>query len=133
MSQPFPLATPSTSNSLSEFVCAYLIAAIFTDEPEGSGYTIGDLHPDFVDASYSDCTAFFRIFVIRMTPDEMCDFPWGQAGHDFWLTRNHHGAGFWEKDRNYPLHWFCTVERMCKLCEIFGETEAVFIQESEDE
>lgn len=22
-----------------------------------------------------------------------------QAGHDFWLTRNHHGAGFW--DRGY--------------------------------
>jgi len=22
---------------------------------------------------------------------------WSQAGHDFWLTRNRHGAGFWEK------------------------------------
>ena len=21
----------------------------------------------------------------------------GQAGHDFWLTRNHHGAGFWDR------------------------------------
>jgi hypothetical protein len=21
---------------------------------------------------------------------------WSQAGHDFWLTRNRHGAGFWE-------------------------------------
>lgn len=21
---------------------------------------------------------------------------WEQAGHDFWLTRNHHGCGFWE-------------------------------------
>lgn len=24
----------------------------------------------------------------------------GQAGHDFWLTRNGHGAGFWDGD--YP-------------------------------
>jgi hypothetical protein len=24
----------------------------------------------------------------------------GSAGHDFWLTRNHHGAGFW--DRGLP-------------------------------
>ena len=23
-----------------------------------------------------------------------------QCGYDFWLTRNHHGAGFW--DRGYP-------------------------------
>lgn len=21
----------------------------------------------------------------------------GQVGHDFWLTRNHHGAGFWDR------------------------------------
>ena len=21
-----------------------------------------------------------------------------RAGHDFWLTRNHHGAGFWDGD-----------------------------------
>jgi hypothetical protein len=25
-----------------------------------------------------------------------------QAGHDFWLTRNGHGAGFWDGD--YSLH-----------------------------
>jgi hypothetical protein len=23
---------------------------------------------------------------------------WGRAGHDFWLTRNGHGAGFWDGD-----------------------------------
>jgi len=22
---------------------------------------------------------------------------WGQVGHDFWLTRNRHGAGFWDR------------------------------------
>jgi len=21
----------------------------------------------------------------------------GQLGHDLWLTRNHHGAGFWDR------------------------------------
>ena len=25
-----------------------------------------------------------------------------QAGHDFWLTRNHHGCGFWDGDWNEP-------------------------------
>lgn len=25
-----------------------------------------------------------------------------QIGHDFWLTRNHHGAGFWDGD--YQFH-----------------------------
>ena len=26
----------------------------------------------------------------------------GRAGHDFWLTRNHHGAGFWDGDWPEP-------------------------------
>jgi len=25
-----------------------------------------------------------------------------RAGHDFWLTRNHHGAGFWDGDYQEP-------------------------------
>ncbi len=26
----------------------------------------------------------------------------GQAGHDFWLTRNGHGCGFWDGDWPEP-------------------------------
>ena len=25
-----------------------------------------------------------------------------QAGHDFWLTRNHHGCGFWDGEWEEP-------------------------------
>ena len=25
----------------------------------------------------------------------------GQLGHDLWLTRNHHGAGFWDRPKLY--------------------------------
>jgi hypothetical protein len=25
------------------------------------------------------------------------DTSWPQLGHDFWLTRNNHGAGFWDR------------------------------------
>jgi hypothetical protein len=28
---------------------------------------------------------------------------WGRAGHDFWLTRNGHGAGFWDGDWPEPF------------------------------
>jgi hypothetical protein len=31
-----------------------------------------------------------------VVPDESS--PEAYAGHDFWLTRNHHGAGFWDRD-----------------------------------
>jgi hypothetical protein len=28
---------------------------------------------------------------------------WGHAGHDFWLTRNGHGAGYWDGDWPEPF------------------------------
>lgn len=42
---------------------------------------------------------------------------WGQFGHDFWLTRNGHGAGFW--DRGYGD--FGDV--LTKWAKTFGEVD----------
>ena len=39
------------------------------------------------------------------------------AGHDFWLTRNRHGAGFWEKG-DWPED---AGQRLTKSSEAFGE------------
>lgn len=39
-----------------------------------------------------------------------------QAGHDFWLTRNHHGAGFWDGDYPEP-----EGTELTKLSHSFGE------------
>lgn len=42
----------------------------------------------------------------------------GQAGHDFWLTRNHHGTGFWDRglgDRG---------DRLTSNAHPYGETYA---------
>src|SRR5579872_6823648 len=39
-----------------------------------------------------------------------------QVAHDFWLTRNHHGAGFWGGDYPKPLG-----EQLTKLAHMFPE------------
>lgn len=38
-------------------------------------------------------------------------------GHDFWLTRNRHGAGFWDGD--WPLHG----DALDEIAKAFGETD----------
>lgn len=39
-----------------------------------------------------------------------------RAGHDFWLTRNHHGAGFWDGD------WAPAVgQRLTQNAHAYGE------------
>jgi hypothetical protein len=39
-----------------------------------------------------------------------------QAGHDFWLTRNGHGAGFWDRPEVYGKQAADTLTRMAKAC-----------------
>lgn len=47
-----------------------------------------------------DCKAFLD--KVGRIPEEACLQAFGleaSLGHDFWLTRNGHGCGFWETDR----------------------------------
>lgn len=60
-----------------------------------------DLAPEALAAIDTDCRAFFAAHSDLFTDENWP--PSGniygaeeQAGHDFWLTRNHHGAGFWD-------------------------------------
>ena len=46
---------------------------------------------DFIDGADADALAFWV--------DQLGT---GQIGHDFWLTRNGHGAGFWDRFMDEP-------------------------------
>jgi hypothetical protein len=60
-------------------------------------YSLEDLAPETLATMDREVADFLALL------DEECP-EWrnlepGQVGHDFWLTRNRHGAGFW--DRGY--------------------------------
>lgn len=79
---------------LDEFTKAYLEAAYFFDKDEdwdGSE----NFSDDFIARAISDCYDFQAT-----NKDPLGDYAETSTGHDFWLTRNHHGAGFWDGD--YP-------------------------------
>ena len=91
------------------FTRAYVKTALWSsndgdDEPLDANYGIDDIDPDTLSKRVADCAAFqarhYDLIVaegscLRCGPDydEV-----GHAGHDFWLTRNGHGAGFWDGD-----------------------------------
>jgi hypothetical protein len=88
-----------------EFFTAYIACALWlsTDESTDSGgfplddnYTAADIDADTLAAMRVDCEAFYQ-----ETTDAI-DGENSQAGHDFWLTRNGHGAGFWDGDWKEP-------------------------------
>lgn len=41
-----------------------------------------------------------------------------QAGHDFWLTRNHHGAGYWDRKELYEGG---IGDKLTEACRAAGE------------
>lgn len=64
----------------------------------------------------ADCHSFwarcwFYVAATDMTPD--------QAGHDFALTRNRHGAGFWDGDWDHTPY----ADLLDKLSKAYGEVE----------
>lgn len=84
------------------FVDAYLEAALWAspvgdnEQPlDNQGYTIQDFAQKAVDEAVKDSNDFIRANERLLTSVGTME----QHGHDFWLTRNHHGAGFW--DRGY--------------------------------
>lgn len=55
---------------------------------------------------------------MMLHPD--CDGdPWNAVAHDFILTRNGHGVGFWDTGR-WREPW---ATRLCQLCKRFGSLE----------
>lgn len=83
--------------NLDVFTRAYILCALWsscddTDRPLDDNYDAGDIAPESLVRIETEC----RKFQDENATD--LENP-AQDGHDFWLTRNGHGAGFW--DRGY--------------------------------
>ena len=96
-------------SSLPEFDRGYITCALWLfDERPGSGdyaqsgrpeALFANLAPAALASMQEDCGKFKD--PLRGLLDLACQSPGydaSRAGHDFWLTRNGHGAGFWDRD-----------------------------------
>jgi hypothetical protein len=84
--------------NLDAFTTAYLECALWSStddagEPLDCDYSISDIAPESLTSMIEDCADFQASYRDLYRADWTSE----QAGHDFWLTRNHHGAGFWDR------------------------------------
>ena len=78
----------------------YVTAALWTSTEEDGmpldyNHDADDIAPETLERMREDVTAF-----LETISEEGWDVSWWtaeQMGHDFWLTRNGHGAGFWDR------------------------------------
>lgn len=59
---------------------------------QNQGYSIDDIDPSNLASLKTDCRFFFDENYSKIQTNIRL------AGHDFWLTSNRHGAGFWDGD-----------------------------------
>lgn len=95
------------SDALTVMAAAYTEAALWAglhfDDPDeepcsfaNAGYGPDDIAPELADEIRSTCADFRSAagaMLYRWSP--------AQAGHDLYLTRERHGAGFWDRGLEY--------------------------------
>lgn len=106
------------------FTQAYIEAALWssTDESDEQGgepldanYGLDDIAPETLAKIVEDCQAFQAAHADDIGSELE------RAGHDFWLTRNGHGAGFWDGD------WDDEVgRRLTEASDSFGSVDLYF-------
>lgn len=87
---------------LDEMVASYIETSLWAGHAEYPQ----DINPELLNEFFSaddvsaadreaiteDCRGF-----IEQCADDLAELEAGQVGHDFYLTRNRHGAGFWDR------------------------------------
>lgn len=75
-------------------ICALWSSTQDDGEPLDAVYTLDDIAPETLESMRSDCAEFIEANAQALDESGLRD---EQIGHDFWLTRNGHGAGFWDR------------------------------------
>lgn len=117
-----------TSTKLDAFVSSYIETALWssTDSDgtplDDSKYWDAELAPETLKRFETDCAKFQAEadpILNSITEYHAASLLSRQPiAHDFWLTRNHHGAGFWDGDYPEPLG-----KQLTDLAHSFGECD----------
>jgi hypothetical protein len=109
---------------MDNFTRAYIEAAIWSSDDEHAealdrNYDIEDFAPETLAKIVKDCEQFQsdNRELIDSADYQTCYPRDEMAGHDFWLTRNHHGAGFWDRGLGE------IGQKLTKAAHAFGECD----------
>lgn len=93
-----------------QFINQYIETALWAsnplDVPDEPPMCVGDLAPETLAAMRADCHRFCHLMKSYIAEENLeyrqDDDYLGAFAHDFWLTRNREGAGYWDGDYVEP-------------------------------
>ena len=129
-------------NLLECFTYAYITCALWSStdddgEPLDNGRDVDDIAPDALAEMQRDCAAFYAANAAHIHCEgapQAKDDPTASesereaamAGHDFWLTRTGHGAGFWDGD--WPMPYADLLDKAAQAagtCDLYVDDDGM--------
>jgi hypothetical protein len=120
---------------IDQFILGYKIAAMWSsvhmeDENDNCGTPFDQLDPEpewseeALNKITEDCKSFWEsneedleLYMKEISFDPSQGTPAEYAGHDFWLTRCGHGAGFWDRGLDE------LGDRLTEACKAYGSLD----------
>jgi hypothetical protein len=100
----------TAADGFQSFFDAYLEAAFFTEDEELKEKSVSDFDDESLELLKKEARSFYDKHSDDFVGEET------RAGHDFWLTRNGAGAGFWDGDWSEEVG-----KRLTDASKSFGE------------
>ena len=98
--------------SVKEITKHYLICALWAENIDNK--SVSDISKSSLKKAKNDCMEFIEKAKGLLEKADISD---EMIGHDFFLTRNHHGTGFWDRDE-IPKE---IREKLTKFAQTFPE------------
>lgn len=99
--------------------CAEWCGIVDDEQREAFELSLPTWSDESIARAQEDCAAF-----LELAGDDAANLDSAQIGHDFWLTRNRHGAGFWDRGLG------AAGERLTKWAHSFGELYIYFDEQT---
>ena len=109
-----------------EILNSYLHTALWAEtgdneEPLDYNYDVDDFSEEALDTAKCDLVSFFGL-----AKELISDHNEENVAHNFWLTRNHHGAGFWDGDYKHGDELTKIAEKFSTLHPYVGDDNKIY-------
>lgn len=99
---------------LPDFVTQYLASLLWSSEEESDPMDLSQLSAEAMATAHADCRSFM-VSHGELISQAVAVYGLDSVAHDLALTRNRHGAGFWDGDLPEVLG-----QQLTSVCETMG-------------
>ena len=107
-----------------DIVLAYLQCALWSSQMDLENYELEDFDDKAWTRAEEDCGDFLASIGGELPEGWSAD----QFGYDFWLTRNGHGVGFWDRGRGVLGETLSAAAKIYGSCDVYEQDGKLYLE-----